>query len=133
MFVFTICATLHVAQIVNTEQLHTIYPRNMVCFRYIFVNTLHKGDKNYGDNDDDDNNNNNNNNNNSTYSRAGVTDPIKKPRRILRFTSTQVRHKYTQKNKRQITVSKSNWFYKHVYLSTDQVCCFCTYSRRAVV
>jgi hypothetical protein len=37
----------------NKEQLHTIYPRNMVCFRYIAINTLHKGDK-Y-------NNNNNNN------------------------------------------------------------------------
>jgi len=23
---------------------NTIYPRNMVCFRYIIVNTLHKGD-----------------------------------------------------------------------------------------
>jgi hypothetical protein len=30
----------------------------MVCFRYISVNTLHKGDD---DDDDDDNNNNNNN------------------------------------------------------------------------
>ena len=35
----------------------------MVCFRYIIVNTLHKGD-NKDDDDDDDNNNNNNNNNN---------------------------------------------------------------------
>jgi len=32
----------------------------MVCFRYIVVNTLHKGD-NKGDDDDDDDNNNNNN------------------------------------------------------------------------
>ena len=32
-----------VAQIVNSEQLQKyIYPRNMVCFRYIIVNTLHK-------------------------------------------------------------------------------------------
>jgi hypothetical protein len=31
----------------------------MVCFRYIIVNTLHKGD-NKDDDDDDDNNNNNN-------------------------------------------------------------------------
>jgi hypothetical protein len=31
----------------------------MICFRYIIVNILHKGDK---DDDDDDNNNNNNNN-----------------------------------------------------------------------
>jgi hypothetical protein len=36
-----------------------VYPRNIVCFRYIIVNTLHKGDNN--DDDDDDNNNNNNN------------------------------------------------------------------------
>ena len=33
----------------------------MVCFRYITVNTLQKGDNE--DDDDDDNNNNNNNNN----------------------------------------------------------------------
>ena len=32
----------------------------MVCFRYIIVNTLYKGDNK--DDDDDDNNNNNNNN-----------------------------------------------------------------------
>jgi hypothetical protein len=32
----------------------------VVCFRYIIVNTLHKGDnKDGGDDDDDDNNNNN--------------------------------------------------------------------------
>ena len=31
-----------------------MYPRNMVFFRYVIVNTLHKG----GDKDDDDNNNN---------------------------------------------------------------------------
>ena len=44
--------TLHVAQTVNTEHLQhlTIYPRNMVCFRYIIECTLHKGDNN----DDDD-------------------------------------------------------------------------------
>jgi hypothetical protein len=35
--------TLHVAQIVNNNSCNTIYPRNMVCFRYIIVNTLHKG------------------------------------------------------------------------------------------
>jgi hypothetical protein len=39
---FTGEITLHVAQIVNIEQLQ-IYPRNMVCFRYMIVNTLHKG------------------------------------------------------------------------------------------
>ena len=44
-----------------------IYPRNMVCFRYIIENTLHKsGNKDDDDDgggggggDDDDNNNNN--------------------------------------------------------------------------
>jgi hypothetical protein len=36
----------------------TLYPRNMVCFRYIIVNTPLKGD-NKDDDDDDDNNNNN--------------------------------------------------------------------------
>ena len=35
-----------------------MYPVNMVRFRYIIVNTLHKGDNR--DDDDDDNNNNNN-------------------------------------------------------------------------
>ena len=43
-----------------------MYPRNMVCFRYIIVNTLQKGDnKDDNDNNDDDDNNNNNNNNNN--------------------------------------------------------------------
>jgi hypothetical protein len=41
----------------------TLYPGNMVCFRYIIVDTLHKCD----DDDDNDNNNNNNNNNNNRY------------------------------------------------------------------
>jgi len=36
---FTGEITLRVAQIVNTEQLQHYYPRNMVCFRYIIVNT----------------------------------------------------------------------------------------------
>ena len=35
----------------------------MVCFRYIIVNTLHKGDNRDDDNDDDDDDDNNNNNN----------------------------------------------------------------------
>ena len=40
----------------------------MVCFRYVIVNTLSKGDNKDDDDDDDDNNNNNNNNdNNNTY------------------------------------------------------------------
>jgi hypothetical protein len=38
----------------------------MVCFRFIILNTLHKGDiKDDNDDDDDDDNNNNNNNNNN--------------------------------------------------------------------
>ena len=54
-----------------------MYPRNMVCFRYIIVNILYEGggggggggfgddDDDNDDNDDDDNDNNNNNNNNN--------------------------------------------------------------------
>ena len=38
------------------DRWNSIYPRNMICFRHIIVNTLHKG------------NNNNNNNNNSGVS-----------------------------------------------------------------
>ena len=34
---------------------NTVYPRNMVCFRYKIVNTQHKG---YDDYDDDNNSNN---------------------------------------------------------------------------
>jgi hypothetical protein len=33
-----------------------IYPRNMICFRYIIVNTQHEGDRYKNDDDDDDNN-----------------------------------------------------------------------------
>ena len=33
--------TLHVTKIVNTVQLQYYYPRNIVCFKCIFVNTLH--------------------------------------------------------------------------------------------
>jgi len=44
----------------------------MVCFRYVFVNTLHiDGGGDDDDDDYDDNNNNNNNNNNNTI--AGLT------------------------------------------------------------
>jgi hypothetical protein len=40
----------------------------MVCFRYILVNTLHKGDNKDDDDDDDyDGDNNNNNNNNPDF------------------------------------------------------------------
>jgi len=46
----------------------TLFPRDIVCLRYISINTLHKGDDDDDDDDDDDNNkdNNNNNNNNNT-------------------------------------------------------------------
>jgi len=60
---FTSKITLHVAQIANTDSYNTLYSRNMVCFRYIIVSTLHKGEKD----DDDDNNNNHNNNNNRSW------------------------------------------------------------------
>jgi len=43
--------TLHVAQIVNNG-CNTVSPGNMVCFRHIIVNTLHKSDNK--DDDDDD-------------------------------------------------------------------------------
>jgi hypothetical protein len=49
---FTGEITLHVAQIVHIERLQRYNPRNMGCFRYVIVNTVHKGDKR-------DNNNNN--------------------------------------------------------------------------
>jgi hypothetical protein len=48
----------------------------MVCFRYVIVNTLHKGDNKDDDDDDDDKNNNNNNNN--------------KPQHILQKALTKV-------------------------------------------
>jgi len=43
--------TLLVAQTVNTQQLQYLYHMRMVSFRYIIINTLHKGDN-------EDNNNN---------------------------------------------------------------------------
>jgi hypothetical protein len=35
---------LRVPSILTMEQLRIIYPGNMVCFRYIIINTLYKGD-----------------------------------------------------------------------------------------
>jgi hypothetical protein len=52
---FTGEITLHVAQTEIKNSFNTTYPRHMVCYRYIIVNTLHKGD------------NKDNNNNNNTY------------------------------------------------------------------
>jgi len=43
----------------------------MVCFRYIIVNTVHKGD--YKDDDNDNDNNNNNNNNLTAILRAEIS------------------------------------------------------------
>jgi len=52
----------HKLQIQNS--CNTIYPRNMVCFRYMTVNSFHEGDNDddddYDDDDDDDDDNNNN-------------------------------------------------------------------------
>jgi hypothetical protein len=45
----------------------------MVCFRYILVNTLHKGGG--GGGDDGDNNNNNNNNNHNVILTRSVLPP----------------------------------------------------------
>jgi len=48
-----------------------MFPRDMVCFRNMSVDTLHKGDiedDDDDDDDDDDNNNDNNNNNNNNIS-----------------------------------------------------------------
>jgi len=59
--------TLHTAQIVNKEQLQRHMPRSTVCFRYIILNTLHKGD----------NKDNNNNSNNNKFSSISVIIIIK--------------------------------------------------------
>jgi len=45
--------TLHVAQIVITEQCNTMYRTDVVCFRYVTVNAVHKG---YNKDDDYDHN-----------------------------------------------------------------------------
>ena len=42
MMMMMIILILSVAQIVKRNSCYTVYPRNMVCFRYIIVNTLHK-------------------------------------------------------------------------------------------
>ena len=42
--------TLHVALILIHNSCKSIYPRNMVGYRYIIVNTLHKGDNKGDDN-----------------------------------------------------------------------------------
>jgi len=50
-----------------------MYPRNMVCCRYIIVNTLHKGDTKEDDDDDDNDDDDNNNNNNKTQTHTQCT------------------------------------------------------------
>ena len=89
--------TLHVAQIINTEQLQHYVHYKQVCFRYITVNTLHKGDKKDDDDDDDDGNNNNNNNNNYyyypyEYIKLQVTDKYYEeiPGRFINVNSTTI-------------------------------------------
>ena len=52
--IFHVRNNITLAQPVNTEQLQHHMPQKHVCFRYVTVNTLHKGD-------------NKNNNNNNTY------------------------------------------------------------------
>ena len=41
---FTCEITLHVAQMVNIEQLQQYISRSIVCFGYIILNTTHKAD-----------------------------------------------------------------------------------------
>ena len=55
---FTGKITMHVAQIVNTEQLQYYVPQKCGLFQVYTVNTVQKGDTK-DDDDDDDNNNNN--------------------------------------------------------------------------
>jgi len=45
-----------------------MYPRNVVCFRYVTVSTLHRGNNK----DDDDDNNNNHHHHNKDITRIGV-------------------------------------------------------------
>jgi len=57
--------------IIHQNSCNTMFPRDMVCFRNMSVDTLHKGDiedDDDDDDDDDDNNNDNNNNNNNNIS-----------------------------------------------------------------
>jgi hypothetical protein len=53
-----------------------IIVRDIVCFRNICINTLHKGDNDDDDDDDDDNNNNNYNNNNKRNGKCYNTQPL---------------------------------------------------------
>jgi hypothetical protein len=46
----------------------------MVCFRYIVINTLHRGDNKDDDDDDDDDDDNNNNNNVRKERHQGITE-----------------------------------------------------------
>ena len=76
--------TLHVAQIVNTEELQpSVRQKNILlfCFGYIIVNTLHKDDHKDDDDDDDDNNNNNNNNGGWNHFKIIQTIPEQRARK----------------------------------------------------
>ena len=57
---FTGKITLHLTHVVNTEYLQHCVPYRHGCFRYLFVNILHKGDNMYNNKSNNNNNNNNN-------------------------------------------------------------------------
>jgi predicted nuclease with TOPRIM domain len=73
-------------------------PRNMVCFRYIIVNTLQKGDRN----DDDDSDNNNNNNNNNT---TNIAEYLNTNYKEDQFVNIVKNHESTQPNVNSIIKS----------------------------
>jgi hypothetical protein len=76
----------HTLQLQNSYK--TTYPRNMVCFRYIIVNTLHKSDTKVN------NNNNNNNFHTHSYKTTHISFPMLcDPYRIVAYNGS---HKYTR-------------------------------------
>jgi hypothetical protein len=64
-----------------------MYLRDIVCLRYIIVNTLHKGGDGDGggDNDDYDDNNNSNNNNGQLESEVTVQYSVGLPGMVVRL------------------------------------------------
>jgi hypothetical protein len=71
------------------------FPRDIVCFRNICINTLHKGDND----DDDDDNNNNNNNNNPYYHHHHHHDSSARNQTGSRFTPSTILFKQTFKSR----------------------------------
>jgi len=60
--------------------------RNMVCFRYITINSLHEGGGGGGgdgDDDDDDDDDNNNNNNDKTQKQNLFNTPVRQRDKIM--------------------------------------------------